>query len=252
MPEQGTVWFGNELASFYTWKSGAELEVRAPLAAAPGPVDVHVETLDGERVTLPLGYTYINPESGWGGTWGGTIQEVLNVTVKDIWLDTGVEDAFVVAELESGETLQGVTNWVGQVLFSLPDGEDVQSITAWKDGYSASTIVEFDAENATVLLFPEQPTSNSNGGGGASENPFGQLGTIEGKVLFNGKYLTPPPGNCPDQPLDPESFLCGVCESNEQCGGGEISAHPCRMARLIVQRPAKPEQTARPGTPAFL
>lgn len=217
-PEQGTVRFGKNLATHYTWLSSTEVEVRVPSANQPGVVDVSIESLADEYSLLLGGYTYINPESGWGGTWGGKVDGTLNVTVKDVWLDSGIEEAFVVLWTGEETEYQGYTNWLGQISFSGEDIEGVQMITAWKEGYSASSIVEFDSENATVLLFPEQPTSNSSGGGGGAESPFSQLGTIEGKVLFNSKYLVPPPGNCPDQPLDPESILCSPCETNEQCG----------------------------------
>ena len=105
---------------------------------------------NGEASALLGGYSYINPESGWGGTWGGVVDGVLNVTVKDVWLDEGIEDAFVVVDTGTTEGTQGYTNWLGQISF-LVRTLMASEITAWKR-LLCLLHRQFDAENDSSAL----------------------------------------------------------------------------------------------------
>jgi len=221
LPESATVWFGTNKATNYVWMGASHAQVTCPPANSPSTVDVRLVPFGpdaGDEVTLPGAFTYYNPAAAWGGTWGAPIEGILNVTVLDAWTQDGIEDAFVMLHADSSTPYQGWTNWLGHLSFTGTDIFGEQMITAWKEGYSASSVVDFDAQNVTVLLFPEVPASTGGGGGGGGGDPFTSLATIEGKVLVNEKYLIPPPGTCDDKPQDPEGVLCTPCTTDGECG----------------------------------
>ena len=221
LPETATVWFGSNKATNYVWKGASHAQVTCPPANSPSTVDVRLvpfgENAADESI-LPGAFTYYNPAAAWGGTWGSPIEGILNVTVLDAWTQDGIEDAFVMLHTDAETPHQGWTNWLGHISFTGTDIFGEQMITAWKEGYSASSVVDFDAQNVTVLLFPEVPTSTGSGGGGSGGDPFSSLATIEGKVLVNEKYLIPPPGTCEGKPQDPEGVLCTPCTVDGDCG----------------------------------
>ncbi len=221
LPTSATVWFGTHKATNYVLLGSSHAQVLCPPANSPSTVDVRVVPFGddaGDEFTLQGAYTYYNPAAAWGGTWGAPIEGILNVTVLDAWTQDGIEDAFVTLHATADTPYQGWTNWLGHISFTGSDIFGEQMITAWKEGYSASTVVDFDAQNVTVLLFPEVPTSTGGGGGGGGGDPFSSLATIEGKVLVNEKYLIPPPGTCDDKPQDPEGVLCEPCIVDAECG----------------------------------
>lgn len=228
LPNNGLVRFGDELAPKVEWKGATKIVVTTPPAVQPVAVDVVIkDQTTGQETVLPDGFTYFNPANAWGGTWGKPAQGTLNVSVLDIFLQKGIEDAWVVLWQGDDPAYIGKTNWLGQTIFSGPNLQGVQMITAWKPAYSASSIVEFDAENATVLLFPDNPVSEGGGGGGAAPDPFAELGTIVGKVKINEKYLIPPIGTCGA----PKGNLCKPCEEDAQCNDpeGGVSDNKCTV-----------------------
>lgn len=226
LPNNANVWFGDELAPTVEWKGATKIVVTTPPAVQPVTVDVIIkDKTSGKEILLPDGFTYFNPANAWGGTWGKPAQGTLNVSVLDIFLQKGIEDAWVVLWQGDDPAYIGKTNWLGQATFNGSDLQGVQMITAWKPAYSASSIVEFDAENATVLLFPDNPVSEGGGGGGAAPDPFAELGTIVGKVKINEKYLIPPIGTCGA----PKGNLCKPCEEDAQCNDpdGGVTDNKC-------------------------
>jgi hypothetical protein len=208
-------------------ESAGTVRVIAPAWGQPASVEVRVvDAKTGAEAALPDGYTYFNPAASNGGTWGGPIEGTLNVTALDIWSQEGVEGAYVILWKDEETEYQGITDALGQITFSGPDLAGIQMVSAWKEGYSAASIVEFDAENATVLLFPDNPPASGGGG----QSPFGQLATIQGNVKYNEKYLIPPPGKCGGTELDPIEgekkevwdYLCLPCEADHECGPEEL------------------------------
>jgi len=194
----------------------AEIRFRAP-AGEIGAVSVDADALG----FLAMSYERFNPTVGYGGTSGGPMREALNVTVLDLFTRAPVDLAFVTLWDDLDTPYQGLTNARGQVTFSTAGMGAPQMVTAGKDQYSTSSIVEFDARNATLMLIPltsAPPSPGPPGGLGPQELPDG---TLSGEVIAIDKYMLPPPGECDPKlgagTLPAGSDLCQSCQSDEDC-----------------------------------
>lgn len=215
LPQDARVRFGAYESLDVEWVSPAL--IRAASVGSEIPTTVDVALLDGTGAPLsdlPNAYTYYNPASAQGGTWGPPILGTLNVTVMDVFRQQGVEGAYVILGTDANTTYQGYTDWLGQITFEGPDLQGVQDANAWHPEYSGSSIVQFDAQNVTILLFPKVPPSAGGGGGG---QPLNLPGTVSGHVSVYEKYLIPPPGTCEGK-VDPQGVLCQKCEQDAECG----------------------------------
>jgi hypothetical protein len=166
-----------------TFVDAATLTARTPPGAV-GPADLVVLGGQGAAV-LQAGYTYFDPTSVYGGTSGGRVIGAVNVSVLDGATGDRLSGAFATLAVSGTTLYQGITDRNGQVVFSGPDLSGRQVATAAKEGYSASTVVAFDAENVTVFL---SPLSVSFGVG-----PGPELGIIRGVVKSAFKGIPPPP-----------------------------------------------------------
>lgn len=176
-----------------------------------GTVDVAVRSAGGERA-LPQAFTYFDPTSESGGTWGGDVEGSVNITVIDTQIQP-VADAYVLLRTDPDTPYQGWTNTAGQITFSGPDVLGVQMVSASKECYASSSVVEFDATNITLVL------TYVCASGGAPP-PGIPPATITGRVYGLGKYVIPPPGSCYDRPIDP--VLCMPCAVDGDCQGGTV------------------------------
>lgn len=192
-------------------------EVKVPAHAA-GPVAVDV--IDGKQMdTLIDGFTYFAPGSPDGGTWGEGVGGTLNVTVLNIYTRGAIEGATV--QLGSpGDALYqkyvGITDEKGSVVFSGPDIIPPMRVSATKEQFTASSIMHFDASNATLLLFPYSPPSSGSGGGEPPNPP--PLALLKGKVVDLDKYLLVPPANCLGS-TDTGDQTCKACQNDSDCAG---------------------------------
>lgn len=176
-----------------------------------GTVDVEVVSDQKGTVELPLAYTYYNPESLFGGTWGGEVDGDLNVSVLNGADGSGIPDAFVIVGVDPDTPYQGFTNSLGQITFSGPDLEDEQMISASKEGFASNSVVEYDATNVTIYLIPTTPP---NPGAPPSVEPP----MVIGQVVNASKYVPIPWGQCADK-INAPGALCDPCETNDDCGG---------------------------------
>ncbi len=174
-----------------------------------GTVDVSLAT-DSSTTVLPQAYTYFDPLALFGGTWGQEVEGAVNVTVLDAGNGAPVPDAFVLLAVDPDTPYQGFSNSNGQVTFSGPDVLGEQMVSASKEGYASTSVIEFNAENITIYLTP-LPTPSSGG--------FPPGATISGKVFGLGKYVIVPPGNCATVPSQANG-QCDVCETDADCTGG--------------------------------
>jgi hypothetical protein len=180
---------------------------------AVGTVDVEVDT-GGETFVLSGALTYFNPTSSLGGTWGGPLDESLNVAVVEGGSGLPVPNAFVMLGAASDSPFRGNTDENGLVTFGGPGLRGRQVVTAAKAGYVSNSILDFDATNATLVLIPYI----TGGGGGGGGNPVPD-GEIAGRVLGMDKYTLPPLGSCANK-VDNESIYCDACVEDADCGQG--------------------------------
>jgi hypothetical protein len=210
--------FAGKPATALVIQSSGVVDCKTPAHEA-GPVAVDV-VQGSDSDSLLDGFVYTNPTSPHGGTAGEQSLGTLNVTVLDIYTLEPIEESYV--QIGQPGTpgypkYNGVTDANGQIVFTGNDLTAPITVSATKDQYSASSIVSFDARNATLLLFPLSPPSSGSGGTPPQALP---LATLRGKVLDVDKYLQVPPTNC----LKSGSYgvgdmTCDDCKTDAQCAG---------------------------------
>jgi len=187
----------------------ATIVARAP-AGDPGSVN-----LQSDAGLLAMAWTYFDPTSYYGGTFGGPIPEALNVTVLDSSTKEPIPQAFVILWDDLGTPYQGVTDARGQLTFSDIGFGPFQMVTASKGQYTTSSVVDFDARDVTLWLIHLAPPSPPGGGGGGGGQALAP-GKISGGVYGMDKKVFPPPGNCDHKNPSPGA-LCDSCESDDDC-----------------------------------
>ncbi len=213
--------FGGKPVLAATFVHSGLAEVKVPAHPA-GPVAVDV--VDGPDMdTLVDGFSYFSPGSPDGGTWGEGVGGTLNVTVLNIYTRGAIAGATV--QLGSpGDPMYskylGITDEKGSVVFSGPDIIPPIRVSASKVQFTASSIMHFDASNATLLLFPYSPPSSGSGGGEPPNPP--PLALLKGKVVDLDKYLQVPPANCLGT-TDAGDQTCKTCQQDTDCAGSSPS-----------------------------
>jgi len=194
--------------------SSAELAVRSPKLE----VGVYAaEVIDGDQIdTLDNALVVFDPRSGTGGTRGGTIDETLNVTVWGSGGYGAVSGAFVLVGSDPEGPWRGITDENGQVTISGPGLYGPVEVTASRDGFTAYSVLVFDAVNVTVLL-TQNPTPPTPGGGGTPVTPLPNA-VLAGKVFGLDKYVIAPPASCAAKAI-PETLHCAECDPAAVDGG---------------------------------
>jgi hypothetical protein len=148
-----SVRIGGQPANEVIWVSPTQLDVRTP-PGDEGTADVEIRGPGGDH-SLEDGFLYYNAADPFGGgLGGGPLQGTMNVTVLDASNLMPVPEAFVMLGTDARTTYQGVTNGNGQITFSGDDLLGRQMISTSKEAYAASAIVQFDATDVTIMLFP--------------------------------------------------------------------------------------------------
>jgi photosystem II stability/assembly factor-like uncharacterized protein len=205
--------------------SGAAVIVRSP-RLDPGPHDL-VVTRDAARVVRLGAITAYDPRSGFGGTWGGPVAGTLNATVYGSNGHGPIVGAHVIIGTDPTTPWQGFTDDRGQVSISWPDLSGPLSVTASATGFSAASVVDFDARNVTFTLQMNPippPPSEGEGGGDPPPEPLPNA-TLSGRVIGLDKYVLAPPGSC--QSLVSEELAdCMSCNDTgpDACGSPD---HAC-------------------------
>ena len=209
-----SLFFGGQAAEGLEVIDDALLLVRDPQGDV-GEVNVSDPFLG----RLAMAYRYFNPAQRYGGASGGPLPEALNVTVLDQVTGRGVDQAYVILWDDLGTPYQGVTDERGQITFSDVGFGPMQMVTASKDLYTTSSIVDFDARDATLLLIPLVSSPPSSGGGGGPQ-PLPNS-TLTGRISGLDKYVLPPPGSCDNRLVlaEPAGLLCQPCVADADCGG---------------------------------
>ena len=173
-----------------------------------GTVDVRLSWDGGDR-TLLSAFTYYDPKNTKGGTWGGPMDDVLNVTVLDGSNGAGLPGAAVIVEQDGTPMKVGYTDERGQVTFSEYGLEGKHRVTAASPGFSLYSVIHFDATNVTVYLMPLVQGSASGG----TTVPPKQY--IAGRVHGMDKYVVVPPGDCANKLVSGPQ--CAACETLDDC-----------------------------------
>ncbi|MGM0556449.1 MAG: IPT/TIG domain-containing protein, partial [Myxococcota bacterium] len=176
------VTFGGDAAASVQVLDAQTLAVRTPPHAS-GAVDVAVSR-GSDSVTAPEQYTYFNPGSRFGGSWGGPIQGAVNVTV---YAQGGspIAGAYVQLSTNPQTTYTGETDQNGMVTLSGPDVYGEQTVTATAAEYSSATVQDVNAENITIFLSP--PPSQG------PPPPGPPTATFEGELTGLNKIKEPGP-----------------------------------------------------------
>lgn len=146
-----------------------------------GPADLDIEIQPGKTITIEDAFTYYsasNPLSG--GMGGGPLQGTLTVTVLNWLTRAPVEDAKVIVEKDRDLLLTGNTDANGNLVFTNANLTGPISISAGKEEFETGSLIDFDARDVTVFLFPIIPPQPGPMGPGT------RLGLVQGYVLFGG------------------------------------------------------------------
>ena len=210
-PADARVTFGGHPATHVSVVSPTVITCKTPPGAL-GTVDVAVTSPTRGPALLAQAFTYYNPESTYGGTWGQEVLGDVNLTVLDSSSGAPIPDAFVMLWTDPETPYQGFTNLDGQITFSGPDLGGEQMASASKTGYSSASVIEYDATNLTLYLNPTTPPTP--GTPPQVEQPF-----FRGRVTNLGKAVPIPWGQCA-QKVDAPAPLCQACATDDQCGPG--------------------------------
>ena len=210
-PSDARVKFGGRGATHVHVASPTLITCKTPPGDL-GTVDVTVSSPTRGQATLAQSFTYYDPESTYGGTWGQEVDGDVNVTVLDGGNGAPIPDAFVMLWTDPHTPYQGFTNLDGQITFSGDDLGGEQMATASKQGYASSSVVEYDATNLTLYLSPTTPPSP--GSPPSVEQPY-----YRGVVTNLGKSVPIPWGQCALK-TDAPGTLCDGCTTDDVCGAG--------------------------------
>ncbi len=133
------------------------------------------------------------------------------MTVKESISGDPVDGAVVVIGHDIPPRAMGYTDDRGQVTLSLLGLRGPVDVTAAKDGFSAASVMAFDATNVTLSLDSMKPPSTGPGDGKVFPP-----GAVTGVVYGIGKYLVLPPGTCADLP-ESETGFCTACVNDSDC-----------------------------------
>ncbi len=208
--------FGDVYAKETVFQSPTELWAWTP-SGAVGTVDVTVETSLGDAV-LSKAFSYFDPGAYWGGgTWGGHIDGAVNITVLDSYEMDPLENAWVIIGDSETSPWQGWTDSRGQITFSGPSFYGPVDMHTTKVKHDAASVVNFDAENVTVYLVPEDPPPEEGPTDPPPDPP--PPGRVRGEVVSLNKYVVVPPGNCLHQDWIPGG-ACAPCVDDADCDDG--------------------------------
>lgn len=238
--DETEIWIGGELTEVIERVSAAEIHVRSPKLPS-GPYDAEVRRGE-EIVVLPGGLSTFDPRQGYSGTWGGPIDQTINVTVRGKLKWGAVAGAFVLARDAQGQTLSGYTDEKGQVTLSEPWLKGPVDVTASADKFTSYSVMHYDATNLTIYIRPQGPPGSS------TPVQYPPDAILSGQVLGLGKYTVPIAGTClpsltgedctpcePAQGCSDAQYACvdlveqghrclSPCETHDECASGYVCA----------------------------
>jgi len=197
--------------------SSVELRCVSPHAAV-GPATL--EVLGEEAAALwseavPEAVTVYEPRKKKGGTLGDPVAGTLSVTAVDGGTGYGLPAATAYLRLLDGSGRATGTDYDGHATFSFDELVGPVDVSVVKPGYTASSVLGFDASRVTVYLYT---TAVPEPGDGPPPQPTQtQYGKITGSVTGVDKYLPVPPGTCTAHAAE-FPVLCQPCTDDGACG----------------------------------
>ncbi len=213
--QDAMVFIGENLATGVKVKSYGLIQAYAP-ANGVGTYDLAVSVSVGQA-GLAGAYSYFDPTSLYGGTWGPNIDGAVNVTIYQAGDWGPLEGASVILGADPETQYKGTTDANGHVTFSGPGLTGPVDIHATKKEHDAASYANVDAENATLYLIPLYPPST----GPTEPVEIPPPGGVKGQIVGMDKYLVVPPGDCKNKVPD-EAGLCSPCIADNDCSGAGV------------------------------
>lgn len=210
--QDALVFIGDNLASSVKVKSYGLIQAYTPINAV-GTYDLTIDVSVGQAA-LANAYTYFDPTSWYGGTWGPPIDGAVNITIFTAGDWGPLEGATVILGADPTTQYKGITDVNGHVTLSGPGLQGPVDIHATMKEHDAASYVNVDAENATLYLIPLYPPST--GPTDPIEVPL--PGDVTGHIIGMDKYLVVPPGDCKNK-VPEEAGLCAPCINDSDCKG---------------------------------
>lgn len=214
--------------------SDTTVTTRTPIVPGPGILDVSVVGVDGDDVdtevdvvTASRAYTYFNPTMLVGGTRGGPIEGAVYVTALDAIAAMPIPDLPVFIGTDGTSQYVTKTDLRGQATLSGPDLFGPQTVSITGDGFEYATVVDVNAQEITLYLFPLR------GGPPAPPQPGPEPpppGTVMGRVTGFAKEL-----------FDPAAIDTSGCDP---AGGAPTGT--CEIALAVVETTARDEFSSAP------
>jgi hypothetical protein len=175
------------------------LDVMVALAtitfAADGTPSIAIS--EAEQATAPRVYTAFDPMSILGGTRGGPIDGAMYVTVLDAVSGFPIPNALAFTGTDGVPTAADITHFpFGQATLSGPDIVGAQTVTVAADGYETSSLIDVNATEVTLYLFP---IAGGGGGGGGTPPPPPPPAQLRGRVFGFAKEFFDPAALAPDE-----------------------------------------------------
>lgn len=197
--------------------SSVELRCLSPHAVV-GLAPLEVIGAEGDALwseVVPDAVTIYEPRKKKGGTLGEPVAGVLSVTAIDGGTGYGLPGATAYLRLVDGSGRATGTDYDGHATFSFDELVGPVDVSVVKPGYSASSVLGFDASRVTVYLYS---SSVPEPGEGPPPQPTQtQYGKITGAVTGVDKYLPIPPGTCSAHAAE-FPVLCQPCVDDGACG----------------------------------
>ncbi|MCK5688178.1 IPT/TIG domain-containing protein, partial [Myxococcota bacterium] len=146
------IFIGDKEVSDLSIQSTSTATFKTPPGSV-GSSTIRIEQAGIEVDATPL-FTYFDPYKPYFWSWGGPIDNAVNITVQDAYDGSRIEDAWVIIGNDSETSLRGLTDSLGQVTLSREGLVGPLTITTAKNSFGSFSWVGSDARNLRMRLSP--------------------------------------------------------------------------------------------------
>jgi len=184
--------FGDAAASQISVESDSLLTLRTP-PYMPGVVDVHL-VRGVAHATAEQAFTYYDPSFLIGGTRGGAIDGAVYVSCFHAITGMPLEGITVMLGTRPDTPYLTQTDIFGQATLSGPDLRGPQTVTVAATGYESISLVEVNASEITLFMYPTTMTPSSG-----QPPPMPPPPIISGRLFGFAKELFDPAAMGPNE-----------------------------------------------------